>query len=235
MGDVRDRMRDDLRLRCYRPGTQDLYLGYAKKFVAHFMRPPAELGREEVRAFQLHLQDERKYQAGTIKGYLAAIRFLYAVTLGKPEVVTGIIWPRLRHKLPDILAGVEIEAVFAHIESLRHRAILMAAYGAGLRITEACRLCVGDLDSKRGLIHVRDAKRGRDRYVMLPTRLLGALREYWRVIRPPGPPLFPGEGRTGVINPSCRPSGPRGGGREVRRHQARHAAHPPPLVRDPPP
>lgn len=203
MGDVRDRMRDDLRLRCYRQGTQDLYLAYAKKFVAHFMRPPAELGQEEVRTFQLYLQDERKFQAGTIKGYLGAIRFLYAVTLGRPEVVAGIIWPRMRHKLPDILAGAEIEAVFAHIEALRHRAILMAAYGAGLRISEACRLCVGDLDSKRGLIHVRDAKRGRDRYVMLPTRLLGTLREYWRVARPPGPPLFPGEGRTGVITPAA--------------------------------
>jgi site-specific recombinase XerD len=196
-------MKDDLRLRCYRQGTQDLYLAYATKFVAHFMRPPVELGQEEVRTFQLYLQDERKFQAGTIKGYLGAIRFLYAVTLGKPEVVAGIIWPRMRHKLPDILAGAEIEAVFAHIEALRHRAILMAAYGVGLRISEACRLCIGDVDSKRGLIHVRDGKRGRDRYVMLPTRLLDALREYWRVARPPGPPLFPGEGRTGVVTPAA--------------------------------
>jgi integrase/recombinase XerD len=107
------------------------------------------------------------------------------------------------HRFASVLdvLGAEIEAVFAHIESLRHRAILMAAYSARLRIMEAYRLYVGDLDSKRGLIHVRDAKHGRDRYVMLPTRLLGALREYWRVIRPPGPSLFPGDGRTGVITP----------------------------------
>jgi len=61
-------MRDDLRLRCYRQGTQDLYLAYATKFVAHFMRPPAELGQEEVRTFQLHLQDERKFQADGPEG-----------------------------------------------------------------------------------------------------------------------------------------------------------------------
>lgn len=199
MGEVRDRMRNDLRLRCYRGRTQKLYLSCATKFVAHFMRPPAELGEEEIRAFQLHLQKERKLQPGAIKVYLGAIRFLYAVTLGKPESVAGLIWPRQRHKLPDILAGVEVEAVFANIESLRNRAVLMATYGAGLRVSEACGLGVGDIDSKRGLIHVRNAKGGQDRCVMLPTRLLGVLREYWRAARPVGPQLFPGEGRTGVV------------------------------------
>jgi integrase/recombinase XerD len=192
MGDVRDRMKEDLRLRCYRRGTRELYLGYAKRFVAHFRRPPVEMGADEVRRYQLFLQDERKLSPGTIKGHLGAIRFLYSVTLGKPEVVAGILWPRQTYKLPDILAGSELEAIFGQVASLRHRAILMAAYGAGLRITEACRLGVGDIDSKRGLIHVRDAKQGRDRYVMLPRQLLSVLREYWRAARPPGPQLFPG-------------------------------------------
>lgn len=201
MGEIRDRMKQDLRLKCYRPRTQALYLSYAKKFVAHFMKPPAELSREDVRTYQLYLHDERKLHPGTIKGCLAAIRFLYTFTLERPEVVAGILWPRQPHKLPDILACSEVEAVFASIDSLEHRAILMATYGAGLRITEACQLCIADLDSKRGLIHVRDGKRGRDRYVMLPVRLLAVLREYWRQARPPGPQLFPGKGRTGAITP----------------------------------
>jgi integrase/recombinase XerD len=201
MGEVRDRMKQDLRLKCYRAGTQALYLSYAKRFVAHFMKPPTELGREEVRKYQLYLHDERKLQPGTVKGHLGAIRFLYTFTLGKPEVVAGILWPRQLHKLPDVLACDEVEAVFANVESIEHRAILMATYGAGLRITEACRLCIPDLDPKRGLIHIRDGKRGRDRYVMLPVRLLGVLREYWRQARPPGPQLFPGTGRTGAITP----------------------------------
>lgn len=68
----------------------------------------------------------------------------------------------------------------------------MAAYGAGLRVSEACRLGVGDIDSRRGLIHVRDGKGGKDRFVMLSTRLLAVLREYWRAARPSGPYLFPG-------------------------------------------
>jgi site-specific recombinase XerD len=203
MGEVRDRMKQDLRLRNYRPGTRAVYLGYAKKFVAYFRKPPTELGPDDVRRYQLHLVDERKLQPGTVKGHLGAIRFLYTFTLERPEVVAGIIWPRQAHKLPDILAPEEVEAVLAHVEPLGHRAIVMAAYGAGLRITEACRLAVGDIDAKRGLIHVRDGKRGRDRYVMLPARLLAVLREYWHQARPPGPQLFPGTGKTGVITPDA--------------------------------
>jgi integrase/recombinase XerD len=204
MGDVRERMKDDLRLRCYRPKTQQLYLDYAKKFVAYFMRPPAELGPEEIRRFQKYLQDERKLQPGTIYVYLAAVRFLYTVTLRKPAVVAELLWPRQLHKLPDILAGEELEVLFAHVEALRYRAILMAAYGAGLRVVEACRLCVGDIDSQRGLIHLRaETKGGHERYVMLPTVLLKVLRTYWRAARPPGPQLFPGWGRTGFVTPGA--------------------------------
>ncbi len=200
MGSVGDRMKEDLRLKNYRDGTRELYLGCARTFVAYFRRPPAELGSAEIRRYQIHLADERKLQPGTIKVHLGAIRFLYSVTLGRPEVVAGIVWPRQTYKLPEILAGSEVEAILGGVESLTYRAILMAAYGAGLRVSEACRLCIGDIDNKRGLIHVRDGKRGRDRYVMLPARLLAVLREYWRVTRPPGPELFPGKGPTGVAS-----------------------------------
>lgn len=229
MGNVRDRMKDDLHLKNYRRGTRELYLGYARQFVAHFMRAPGELGAEEIRRYQLHLADERKLQPGTIKGHLGAIRFLYSVTLQRPEVVAGIIWPRQTYKLPEILSGDEIDAILVHVEPLAHRAIAMAAYGAGLRITEACRLRAADIDSKRGLILVRDAKRGRDRYVMLPERLLAVLREYWRAARPPGPELFPASGRAGVVAPKvvrrslAKAVRKAGVGKRVTPHTLRHS------------
>ena len=114
------------------------------------------------------------------------------VTLDRPEVVAGFKFPRQGRPLPDILSASEVEALLGRIASLRHRAVIMAAYGAGLRVSEACRLCVGDIDSRRGLIHVHDGKGGKDRYVMLSKRLLAVLREYWKAARPPGPYLFPG-------------------------------------------
>jgi site-specific recombinase XerD len=80
--------------------------------------------------------------------------------------------------------------------------VLATAYAAGLRLSEACRLEVRDIDSKRGVIHVRQGKGGRDRFVMLGARLLVALRDYWKVVRPGGSYLFPGRDPLAPLSPT---------------------------------
>lgn len=194
MGQIRDRMEGDLRLRGYRERTVAEYLRCAGKFAAYFGRSPYRLGQAEVREFLLHHMEAGR-APGTLKVYTGALRFLYAVTLNRPEEVAGLPWPKMRRTLPDVPSGTEVELLLSAITSVKSRVVLTAAYGAGLRLGEACRLCVGDIDSKRMLIHVRDGKRGRDRYVMLSTRLLEVLRAYWRNERPTGEYVFPGEGR----------------------------------------
>lgn len=198
MGKFRDRMQQDLQLAQYRPSTQNSYMRCAHNFVAHFMRPPTELGEEEIRRFLLTLTD----RPATQKMHLAALKFLYTKTLNRPEEIARIPWPKIRQKLPDILSNDEVASVFEAVESLKHRAVLMATYGAGLRIYEACSLSTNDIDSKRNLIHVRNGKRGCDRYVPLPERLLLCLREYWRVTKPKGDYLFPGSKPDKPIDPS---------------------------------
>jgi site-specific recombinase XerD len=157
------------------------------------MRSPEEMGTKEVRDFLVHLRDERELQPMTIKGYVCALKFFYAATLDRPEVVRPWLSPRVVKKLPVVLSGTEVEAVFRAIESITYRAVLMTTYGAGLRINEACRLQVSDIDSKRMLIHIVDGKGGKQRYTMLCSRLLEALRAYWRQARPSGEYLFPGQ------------------------------------------
>lgn len=201
MGRARDKMKADLKLRRYREGTIVQYLSCAKKFVAFHHRPPDELGLAEVEKFLLHLVEEQHIGPAGHKTHVAAIRFLYGVTLGQPEVAVRVPWPRVPIKLPDILDGSEVERLLEAIESIKQRAIVMTAYGAGLRISEVCTLCVADIDSLRGVIHVRDGKRGRDRFVMLSPRLLTCLREYWRAERPRGPALFPGSSPDQVVAP----------------------------------
>lgn len=191
-------MEEDLRVRCYAAGSVEGYLRCAGHFVGHYGRSPRGMGHEEVRAYLVHLVESGKGPS-VVKAHLAAIRFLYCVTLNRPEEVVGIGWPRVPRPLPDVLSGQEVERLLGAVESLKLRTILMAAYGAGLRVSEACTLSVGDIDSGRGVIHVRDGKRGRDRYVMLPRRLLVALREYWRQERPVGPRLFPGRSTGGCV------------------------------------
>lgn len=188
MGIFRDRMKQDLELAQYRPSTQETYLRCAHNFVAFHMRPPDQLGEKEIREF-LHTLVDRP---ATQKSHMAAISFLFIKTLGRPEEVAGIPWPRVRQQLPDIISQEQVFAILDAINSIKYRAILMAAYGAGLRIAEACSLHIADIDSDRGLIHVRHGKGNQDRCVKLPRKLHFCLREYWKDVRPPGPLLFPG-------------------------------------------
>jgi integrase/recombinase XerD len=194
MGEIYDRMLGDLKLKNYSTSTQKNYLLYARCFVRHHMRSPVQMGEREIRDYLLSLA-LREAKPAVLKMSVASLRFLYGVTLRRPEEVAWLDWPKVPRHLPDILSREEVEALLAAVQPLLHRAIIMTAYGAGLRISEACRLQTTDIDGKRGLIHVRDGKRGRDRYVMLSPRLLGCLREYYRQTRPPGPHLFPGQNR----------------------------------------
>ena len=201
MGIVHERMAEDLRLKNYRPATRAEYLRCARGFVEHFGRSPARLSAGDIRKFLLYLTDEKKSSPATVKMYVAALRILYGVTLKQPQKVADLVWPKVPHPLPDILSAQEVERLFAAVDSPKNRVILMTAYSAGLRIGETCRLMTNDLDSDRMVIHVRDGKRGRDRYVMLSPVLLAALRAYWRQFRPEEPTLFPGDKPGSCIQP----------------------------------
>jgi integrase/recombinase XerD len=201
MGQFRDKMIADLQLGNYSLNTQKTYVRIAGTFVQHFMRPPDQLGEHEVRTFLLNRM--RRVSIATVALEQAAIKFLFEVTLGRPEVVVRIPWPKVPKALPDVLSGSEVVLILAAVESLKHRTILTAAYGAGLRISEACSLKPEDIDSKRMLIKVREAKGNKDRYVMLAKNLLQGLREYWKATRPKAPWLFPGQKPSAHIGPEA--------------------------------
>lgn len=201
MGILRDRMHDDLKLKNYAPGTVDQYLRCARTFAERFRTSPLEIDEEAIRRYVLALAEERA--PSTVKMHVAAIRFLYTVTLRSPHLVVGLHFPKVPHRLPDILSREEVWHLLEAIEPPKYRAVLMTAYGAGMRISEACSLLTTDIDSGRGVIHVRDGKRNRDRYVMLSKVLLATLREYWRIYRPTPPVLFPGERAATCVSDSA--------------------------------
>jgi site-specific recombinase XerD len=205
MEQLRDRMVADLELRAYKPSTQREYLRCACNFAAHYMRSPEVLGEPEVRGFLLHMLRVKKVTPASLKMYVASLKFLYAHTLRRPQIVAWIPWPKVRTTLPEVLSGTEVKAVLEAIEPLKIRALFTTAYGAGLRIREACSLHIDDIDSRRGVIRIRDGKRGRDRYVMLGSRLLDVLRRYYARERPEGPWLFPAK----TPDTPLRPDGPR--------------------------
>jgi site-specific recombinase XerD len=188
---VHDRMKDDLVLKNYAQGTVQQYLACARTFVERFKVSPLKVSATAIRKYMLEMARTRS--PATVKMHIAAIRFLYEVTLRRPELVVGLHFPKVPRTLPDILSREEVFRLLNAIESPKHRAVVMTTYGAGLRISEACSLFTSDIDSGRGVIHIHGGKRDRDRYVMLSPVLLQALREYFRLYRPTAPILFPGE------------------------------------------
>jgi integrase/recombinase XerD len=185
MGMLRDKMEGDLKLRGRSIHTQRAYLRCAGHFAEHHGRSPARMGEREIRAFLLHLAKEKEASPATQHMYVASLKFLYGVTLKRPGAVADVPFPRVPRRLPDILTGSEVERLIFCTTSIRYRTVVAVQYGAGLRMDEARHLRPEDIDSKRGVIHVREGKGRKAREVMLGEKLLAMLREYWRAVRPP--------------------------------------------------
>lgn len=192
MSKLYHRMDSDLRLARKADGTRSQYLDHATRFVAHFGRSPLDLDQDDVRAYLLHLVDDLKVSVYTQKMALAAIKFLYATTIGRPEVVASIPWPKIVDPLPVVFARSELPRLFSAVTSPVVRAGMLIAYGSGLRVAEVCSLRIQDIDSKRGVIFVREGKGARPRQTMLSPILLSELRAYWKLVRPLGPWLLQG-------------------------------------------
>jgi integrase/recombinase XerD len=186
-------MTEDMQVRNLSPHTQNSYVQQVSLFARHFSKSPEVLGPEEIRSYQIYLTNERKLATGSILIAIAALRFLYKVTLHKDWKVEEIIpAPKKPQKLPIVLSPEEVLKFLSCVQSIKHRTILTICYAAGLRISEAIGLKVADIDSKRMVIRVEHGKGQKDRYVMLSPKLLEILRAWWPVDKPKQW-LFPGD------------------------------------------
>jgi site-specific recombinase XerD len=184
-------MEGDLLLRGLAAVTRAEYLRCARQLAAHYRRSPAELAADDLRQYLLHLARELHYSPAHLKMHVAALKFLYTVTLNRPELVARIPYPKVPRVLLDIPSPGEVAKVLSALRSPKYRMLLLCAYGAGLRVSEACNLCIGDIDAERMIIQVRAGKGGRDRYAMRSPVLLDSLRQYYRTEHPAKPYLFP--------------------------------------------
>ncbi len=193
MTPLRQRMSEDMQVRNLAPHTQRSYLQQVSQFARHFGKSPDLLGPGDIRAYQLHLTQEKQLSASSVLVAVAAIRFLYKVTLKRDWNLDDTI-PSCRkpQKLPVVMSLEEVSRFLDAVDSLKHRVILTVCYAAGLRVSEAVRLTPGAIDSQRMVIRVEAGKGRKDRYVMLSPKLLDILRSYWRKARP-RQWLFPGD------------------------------------------
>jgi len=194
MTPLRQKMEADLRLRNLAPATRASYLQHVARYARHFGRSPDELGADEARAFLLHLTDLGRAPATRVV-YHAALRFLYAETLGRPEVMATVPRPRVRATPPrrpltheEMVALLDAAARWPFTYTL-----IATLLATGLRVSEACHLQPGDVDSRSGLLHVRRGRGAKPRSVKLGDRHLRLLRRYWVVERVARSWLFPAQ------------------------------------------
>jgi integrase/recombinase XerD len=193
MTPLRRRMIEDMRIRNLSPRTQRVYVELVSRFARHFGLPPEQLGQEEIRIWQIYLVEERRLAASSISVAVAALRFVYTVTLKRPWIVVDDIpTSRQTKKLPVVPSPAEVAHFLAAVKSPKHRMILTVCYATGLRISEAVCLKPAAIDSQRMVIRVETGKGRKDRYVMLSPTLLQLLRVYWKEAHPKQW-LFPGD------------------------------------------
>lgn len=197
---LRQHMWEDIRIRNLSVSTQKRYLDRVAAFANYFHKSPELLGAEDIRVFLLYLVREKKFSSSSINVTVSALRFLYKVTLGCSWDIEKIHFARREKKLPVILSSEEVVQFLKAVKNKKHKMILMTVYAAGLRILEATRLKLSEIDSRRMTIRVHQGKGKKDRYVMLSSKLLAILRDYWKEYRPSSW-LFYGKTKNDPLSP----------------------------------
>ena len=181
MGELRDRMVRDMDVRNFSGRTVEAYVAGVTGLAKYYRRPPDQLRDEEVQRYLLHLRDERQLSSSTCNQIRCALKFFYEVTVRRPQASLVVPPMRQAQKLPQILSREEVQRIVAATRTLRERVLLMAAYGGGLRVSEAVALRPGDLDVERAVIRVEQGKGKKDRYTVLAERLVREVGQYYTV------------------------------------------------------
>jgi integrase/recombinase XerD len=228
MTPLRQRFIEDMLLRGLAPTTQRSYIHYVAEFAKYYNTSPDKLDLEAVRQYQLYLLNEKRMSPQSVNSFVAAVQFLYLVTLEMPWGKESFSRVRVGSTLPVVLSPEEVARFFEHVPSVKYRAVLMLCYGAGLRIGEAIAVKVSDIDSKRMVIRIEEGKGRKDRYVMLSPRLREVLRSYFRAARPEDW-MFPSwradrHLSAGSISQACRDASKQSGlTKRITAHTLRHS------------
>ncbi|WP_438711167.1 site-specific tyrosine recombinase/integron integrase [Aquimarina muelleri] len=173
-----------LELKRYALNTCKIYISLFEKFINQYPnRDILELSEQEIRAY-LQLLIHQKKSNSYINQTINSIKFYYEVVMGMPNRFYSIERPRKEQKLPGVLSKEEIISMIEHTNNIKHRCIISMLYSAGLRRSELLNLKLTDIDSKRMLVFIRNAKNNRDRYSLLSEKVLKDLRNYYKQWKP---------------------------------------------------
>jgi len=181
---IMETAKKELKLRGYSQKTRKAYLHHIGRYTRFFPKDPKELDEEHIKDYILHLIDKEKVSRSYHNQAVSAIKFLYDRVLNMPRTVDDLPRPRKEKKLPVVLNHEDVMQILESVGNIKHKAILMLIYSAGLRVSEVVKLKTGDIDVKRKLIHVKGAKGRKDRYTILSDVALETLDIYLKSYQP---------------------------------------------------
>ena len=180
-----------IKLKGYSPKTDGVYRLHIGRFLREIGPSPQNADSDAIRAYFLALLDRDRISYASHNQAVSAIRFLYRHVLKTPSPIEQVPRPRPEKRLPSVLSQEAVKRLLEAVGNLKHLALLVLVYSAGLRVSEVVRLKVGDLDEDRKLIHIRAGKGRKDRYTLLSEVAIQTVRRYAKVYRPHAW-LFPG-------------------------------------------
>lgn len=177
-------MTEHMRLKGYSPRTIKSYVNMVAAYARHVGKSPELTDCEDLRAFMVHLLDERGCSRSHLSQAFSALKVLFVQVLGRADCGDKIPRPKRLKTLPVVMSVEEVERLVRSLTNVKHRTMLQVLYGTGLRVSELVGLRLGDIDSGRNTISVRCGKGAKDRQVPLSPTLLQLLRGYWKAYRP---------------------------------------------------
>lgn len=187
MTPLRQKLIDEIQLRGFSPHTQDSYVRSVTGLARFYHRSPDQIGDDEIKGCLLHLLRVKRLACSSLIVAVSGLRFFFGPVLHRPTTAIEQALPRMKKPVlrPKVYSVQELEQFFQQPKlNRRHRALFMAMYAAGLRVSEVCQLRLADLLSDRHQIRVVQGKGKKDRYTLLSPRLLEELRAYWRLYHP---------------------------------------------------
>jgi integrase/recombinase XerD len=177
------KMKECMELKGFAPSTQKNYIINIKMFARYFRKPLEELQPEDAQEF-LYSLVSKKFSYSYLVTVCASIKFLYHYVFNKKHFMSNIPTAKKRNKLPKVLSSDEVIKIIKSASNLKHKAILSVIYSSGLRLSEAAKLKISDIDSKNMKIFIDQSKNNKDRYTILAKVTLNILREYYKKYRP---------------------------------------------------
>lgn len=191
LNDDIEKTKNEMRICGFSNATVKAYISHINKY-AEYNKNYSEFNIDKIKAYLLFLRDDKDVSISYLTQAISSLKFFYCNHHGIKESDFFIRFPKRESKLPKVISKAEVYKILSSLENIKHRAMLMLVYSAGLRVSEVVALKLSDIESDKGYIRIRQSKGKKDRITLLSNKVLSVLREYYKEYKP-DIWLFPGD------------------------------------------